>query len=184
MAEYVALLRAINVGAKNRITMEELRRIFLSLGTKSVTTYLQSGNVRFEVASAGRAAIKRDLEGALSRRFKGEMTAVLRTPEELREVVEDSPFMRRIPRGASPYVTFLERAVKFEGPTVSPRKDIEVIHARPGEIFCVGRLVKGRSGNPNAFIEKQLHTKATTRNWKVTKALAAGGSNASRSSKS
>ena len=45
---YVALLRGINVGGKNKIAMAELKSLFSSLGFEDVLTYIQSGNVVFQ----------------------------------------------------------------------------------------------------------------------------------------
>ncbi|PPF77941.1 hypothetical protein C5B96_14930, partial [Subtercola sp. Z020] len=45
--EYVGLVRGINVGANNRITMADFRRVFERLGYTDVATLLQSGNVVF-----------------------------------------------------------------------------------------------------------------------------------------
>jgi uncharacterized protein (DUF1697 family) len=47
VATYVALLRGINLGARNKISMAEL---FGGLEAEDVTTYLQSGNVVFRTA--------------------------------------------------------------------------------------------------------------------------------------
>ncbi len=49
---YVALLRGINVGGKNKLPMKELAEIFAKAGCGGVTTYIQSGNVVF-TAPAG-----------------------------------------------------------------------------------------------------------------------------------
>ena len=48
MIKYVALLRGINVGGRKVIKMDALARVFVSLGFKSVKTYIQSGNVIFD----------------------------------------------------------------------------------------------------------------------------------------
>ena len=59
METYIALLRSINVGGRNRVAMADLRRVATSLGYREVTTYLQSGNLVFsragDPASVGRA---------------------------------------------------------------------------------------------------------------------------------
>ncbi len=44
---YIALLRGINVGGKNQISMAELKDLFLSIGCLNVKTYINSGNVIF-----------------------------------------------------------------------------------------------------------------------------------------
>jgi uncharacterized protein (DUF1697 family) len=46
--KYIAFLRGINVGGKNKIKMENLREVFGSLGFENVKTYINSGNVIFE----------------------------------------------------------------------------------------------------------------------------------------
>lgn len=47
MKHYIALLRGINVGGKNKIPMSELKTVFTNLGFESVETYINSGNVLF-----------------------------------------------------------------------------------------------------------------------------------------
>ena len=47
---YVALLRGVNVGGKNKLPMADLRDIFTAAGCAAVQTYIQSGNVVFKAA--------------------------------------------------------------------------------------------------------------------------------------
>ena len=46
--EYVALLRGINVGGKNKVVMSELREQIAAAGFGHVRTYINSGNLLFE----------------------------------------------------------------------------------------------------------------------------------------
>ena len=46
--EYVALLRGINVGGKNKVVMSELREQIAAAGLVNVRTYINSGNLLFE----------------------------------------------------------------------------------------------------------------------------------------
>ena len=69
MATFVAMLRGINVGGRNRVAMPELRAVVESLGYSEVRTYVQSGNVIFSGSGrtttvAGRltAGLRDDLE--------------------------------------------------------------------------------------------------------------------------
>jgi len=48
MGAFVALLRGINVGGKNKIKMADLKAIFESHDLQNVQTYIQSGNVVFQ----------------------------------------------------------------------------------------------------------------------------------------
>lgn len=47
MIRYIALLRGINVGGKNKISMQKLKECFEELSFCEVKTYLNSGNVIF-----------------------------------------------------------------------------------------------------------------------------------------
>src|ERR1700710_242567 len=44
---YVALLRGVNVGGKNKLPMSDLAGLFAAAGCEAVRTYIQSGNVLF-----------------------------------------------------------------------------------------------------------------------------------------
>lgn len=49
MKRYMALLRGINISGKNKVVMAELKKEFESLKFEDVKTYLNSGNVFFQV---------------------------------------------------------------------------------------------------------------------------------------
>lgn len=49
---YIALLRGINVGGKNKVPMKELQTCFLKTGFTNVKTYINSGNVIFDAADS------------------------------------------------------------------------------------------------------------------------------------
>ena len=46
--KYVLLLRGINVGGKNKVSMADLKNMILSLGYENVITYINSGNILFD----------------------------------------------------------------------------------------------------------------------------------------
>src|SRR3954447_20855956 len=91
MATWVALLRAINVGGR-KVPMAELRTLCEELGLTDVRTYIASGNVvlRSPLRSAGK--VRALLEPALEERFGFPVVVVVRTPEQLRAVVDVLPF--------------------------------------------------------------------------------------------
>ncbi len=49
MTIYIALLRGINVGGHKIIKMADLKQAFESIGLKQVKTYIQSGNIVFNL---------------------------------------------------------------------------------------------------------------------------------------
>jgi uncharacterized protein (DUF1697 family) len=91
VAQYVALLRGINVGGNNIIKMADLKGCFEAHGFGSVATYIQSGNVLFEADERGPAALSEGIEAALSERFGYQARVVLRSHAQMRAVVADAP---------------------------------------------------------------------------------------------
>jgi len=87
---YVALLRGINVGGRNKVAMADLRAAFEDAGHEAVTTYIQSGNVLF-ASDAPRGSLEGDIEAVLERRFGIPLVVVVRSDRELRSVVASAP---------------------------------------------------------------------------------------------
>ncbi|HEY5274589.1 MAG TPA: DUF1697 domain-containing protein [Acidimicrobiales bacterium] len=88
-SSYVALLRGINVGGKGKLSMQELRELFESLGFEDVRTVIQSGNVVFRAASRPSSS---GLETAIAERFQITSAVVLRSSSELAKAVHNNPF--------------------------------------------------------------------------------------------
>lgn len=90
---YVALLRGINVGGKNKVGMKQLKTVFEEAGMKSVRTYINSGNVIFDTTERGRTRLTERLEKAIARRFGFKVEVLLRDLNIMRALV------KAIPRG-------------------------------------------------------------------------------------
>lgn len=93
MAEWVALLRGVNVGGVT-IRNAELAEVFTGLGHTHVRTFLASGNVRFdsEDTVAARDDVKSSIEAALRTRFGYDAWIVLVTVSEVRRAMDAFPF--------------------------------------------------------------------------------------------
>ena len=83
MARLVALLRGINLGAKRRVPMADLRELMDELGYTDVRTVLQSGNVVFTGTKTRRA--KQARRRRSKERFGFEIDVVLRTDRRAAE---------------------------------------------------------------------------------------------------
>jgi uncharacterized protein (DUF1697 family) len=90
VAEYVALLRGINVGPSSRIAMADLRELFAELGYTEVRTVLQSGNVVF--ASAGQPDVA-TLEKAIVDRFSYSSRVIVLSAAKFRAILDDNPLL-------------------------------------------------------------------------------------------
>jgi uncharacterized protein (DUF1697 family) len=175
---YVALLRGVNLGARNKLAMGDLRALVEGLGGEDVQTYVQSGNVVFTSgADAGR--LERRLADAILRAHGLEVPVLVRSAGELDAIVRKNPFLRTDADEKSLHVTFLEEQprqalVKELDPSFSPPDEL---HVEGREVFLLCPNGYGRSKLSNAFFEKRLGVVATTRNWRTVFALAelAGG---------
>jgi uncharacterized protein (DUF1697 family) len=89
--KYLALLRGINVGGKNLIRMDTLRSVFEQLGFRSVTTYIQSGNVLFDSRTAGTDRLSDKIEKALATECGCPSRVVVLSGSQLETVVRHAP---------------------------------------------------------------------------------------------
>jgi uncharacterized protein (DUF1697 family) len=168
VATYAALLRAVNLGARNRVAMADLRALVEELGGKDVRSYVQSGNVVFR-HPGGAARIVTALEQAIAREFDLEITVVVRSAAQLARVVQANPFD---PAGL--YVSFLASAPR----RAAVRELVKADHG-PDRIAVKGKEVYlclpggyGQSRLNNAFLERKLGVRATLRNWRTVTAVA------------
>jgi len=89
MKRYIAFLRGINVGGKNKITMSELKIGFEKLGLAEVTTYLNSGNIVF--SSNEDRDFAEQLEAMIKDSFSLDIPVFVVSKEELEDVLQNAP---------------------------------------------------------------------------------------------
>jgi uncharacterized protein (DUF1697 family) len=92
MPTWVSLLRAVNVSGHNRLPMAELRDCLAAAGFAQVRSYLQSGNVVSASGHRSAAAVAGAVHDAIAREFGLDLTVVVRSPAQLREVLDWNPF--------------------------------------------------------------------------------------------
>ena len=81
--EYVALLRGINVGGKNKVVMSELREQIAAEGFGHVRTYINSGNLLFEAeATVPREDVAQAIEDVLARHYDFPIRLALLTAQD------------------------------------------------------------------------------------------------------
>lgn len=90
--EYVALLRGINVGGKNKVVMSELREQITAEGFTNVRTYINSGNLLFEAgADATCEDVAQTVEVLLARRYDFPIRLSLLTAQEYLAQLDELP---------------------------------------------------------------------------------------------
>ncbi len=123
MTRYVALLRAVNVGGTGALPMAELRAICARAGFSGAETYIASGNALF-VAEATEAEVAAALRAELLA-YAGKPVGVLvRTAQEMAEVVATNPFPGEAPN----------RTLNAAQPVGAPTRTTSSIRNGPGTI--------------------------------------------------
>ena len=90
--EYVALLRGINVGGKNKVVMSELREQVTTAGFGHVRTYINSGNLLFEAeADAPSEDVAQAVEQLLKLRYEFPIRLALLTAQEYLAQLDELP---------------------------------------------------------------------------------------------
>lgn len=89
--KYIALLRGINVGGHNKVTMADLKRCFEAEGLENVVTYINSGNVIFDSLLEDITTLITISESAIQKEFGFRVVCAVIPAAELRKAVANAP---------------------------------------------------------------------------------------------
>jgi uncharacterized protein (DUF1697 family) len=166
---YAALLRGVNVGGRAKVGMEDLRSLFTSLGYTDVVSYVQSGNVVFKSSTKDVSKLTKAIEQKIRSGLDMDVTVLIRSAADMRKIQAANPLIDRSDDPTKLHVTFLQADPKPEKvgelPKVSDGKDELVAVGREIFLFCPDGYSNSKLNN--AFIEKRLGIRATTRNWRT-----------------
>ncbi len=171
MKTYISILRGINVGGHKKILMEDLKKLYESLGFKNVQTYIQSGNVIFGCSDTNILVLVSKIEQEIKKIFAFDVSVLIRTKNEFQKLIDHNPFPKKDP--SKLYVTFLSNT-----PSQSHIKEINILKDKSEEFVMDDKAIYlflpngyGRTKLTNNFFEKILNTSATTRNWNTINEL-------------
>lgn len=171
---YVLLLRGINLGARNRVAMADLRALLADLGYSGVRTHLQSGNAIVDAPTRAPAAVRSAVEKALAARYPFAVPVVVRTPAQLAAVVAHDPLGDVATDDARYSVLFVDRAVGtgalagLDDEAYAPER----VAVRGSEVYLWMPEGQHRS-RLAAAVERRLEGRTVTlRNWRTVRALA------------
>lgn len=167
MPVLISMLRGVNLGPHNRIKMDALRELYKSLKLEEPRTYVQSGNVIFRTKEKDFPLVAGKIQKALEKKLACRTEVILRTTEDLREVIAANPFARRDLEPGKILVTFLASE-----PGSEAQKALDAFNKHPEELHLKGRELyiyfpngAGRSKLPWSQVEKFLKVTGTARNW-------------------
>jgi uncharacterized protein (DUF1697 family) len=142
MAQYVALLRAVNVGGTGKLPMTDLKAMCEAVGFAQVQTYIASGNVVFE-SKASEAKVKAALEKRLHAYAGAPIGVIVRTATEMAAVLEANPFPKASPSQA--VTIFLDTSPPADALDHAVGVHDEIMHLGKREIFVHFPGGQGRS---------------------------------------
>jgi uncharacterized protein (DUF1697 family) len=166
---YLALLRGINVGGKNKLPMKDLVELFVSAGCGDVRTYIQSGNVIFRVAPGLSPRLPGLITAQIGTRFGYQIPVVLRTTDQIGHVIANNPFLKAGVGEDDLHVLFL-------ADMPAPRRidDLDPDRCPPDAFALRGQEVYlhlpngvARSKLTNQYFDAKLATTSTGRNWRT-----------------
>ncbi len=165
----VALLRGINVGGKNMIKMENLRQMFVLLGFTDVKSYINSGNIIFEMDETDDLALSAKIEQAIAETFSLNIKVMTRKMSEIKSLVKNNPFAGQFENDKDLHVFFMDQELPAEKRELllSNNNKNEMFAVQNREIFCLLRVSVLDSLIGKDFIGKKLKVSATARNWRT-----------------
>jgi len=170
---YVALLRGINLGGKNKLPMKDLVEMFGVAGCRDVESYIQSGNVIFRADPSLSATVAGAVTAQIAERFGYRVPVILRTAAQLGAVIRDNPFIAAGAALDALHVMFLA-----DQPTVLAGERLDPERSSPDAFKLLGREIylhlpagAAHTKLTNAYFDAKLATTCTGRNWRTVTTL-------------
>jgi len=170
---FVALLRGVNVGGNNIISMRELKERFEAIGFTQVSTYINSGNVIFTTKETDARKLETKIEKLLSKDFQLDSRVVVRSLAEMEQLVTSLP---KSWTGASDWrynVMFLRHTIDSEKilEELTTKTDSEELVYRPGTLLWSAHVSDINQTNMHNLPSRKVFREMTVRNLNTTKKL-------------
>jgi uncharacterized protein (DUF1697 family) len=162
----VALIRGINVGRTKRISMADLRGLFLDLGVQNVRTLLNSGNVLFECRRPNVRKLSAAVESAISEHcgFSAPVTVI--TAADLSAIIRDNPLLHVAADHARHLVAFATQRGSLAAlrPLLNEpwAPDALAVGSRAAYLWCAAGVLDSRLSQVFA---RKAGSNFTMRNW-------------------
>lgn len=174
--KYIALLRGINVGGNNKVSMTELKVCFASLGFKNISTYINSGNVIFDDDETNQPELIKRCEEAIEDQFGFRVVCSIILATDLAAAVSNAPAWWGLDDGNKHNAIFVippstaESVVKEVG---EAKPEYEKIATYGSIIFWTAPLETFSRTRYSKIVGTAVYKRITIRNANTTKKLVA-----------
>jgi uncharacterized protein (DUF1697 family) len=163
VTDWALLLRAVNLGPRNKLAMADLRTALSDLGYGDVRTFLNSGNAVFTSPKRSAAALRKEIEQALHDDLGLDVRVTLRTRAQLQAALDGVP--AAVADASYAVISFL-----LDKPTAAAVKAVKEWDVSPERLVVGdGVVYLGYAGSlhtsklQNAQLEKRLGVASTAR---------------------
>jgi uncharacterized protein (DUF1697 family) len=175
MTTFVVLLRGINVGGKNKVSMAALRKCLDEMAFSNVKTYIASGNVVLQ-SNTSADAIRAQIEQALPHRFKLDsdlIKALVLTRSQLQAVVDKKPrgFGEQPGRYHSDAIFLMGIDSRKAMSAFSPREGVDKVWPGHGVIYSQRLSSLRTKSRLSRIVASPSYKFMTIRNWNTTTTL-------------
>jgi|SRR5690625_699527 len=162
---YVALLRGINVGGKNKIDMKLLQQTFEKSGMSNVITYINTGNIIFSYQGSSTIELSQILEKTIHDNFELQIKVVVRSFNDISRIMETIPNTLKNDKEMKSDVMFLWDEVDDESVlNLVIKPIIDTVKYVPGAIlWSVDKINVTKSGM-SRIVGSKLYKQVTMRN--------------------
>jgi uncharacterized protein (DUF1697 family) len=91
MMQYIALIRGINVGGKNAVSMTQLKDTLVASGFEDVSSYINSGNILFQSQDTQLEKLVTTFESILLSEFSVSTRVAVLSTKELHDAWKHAP---------------------------------------------------------------------------------------------
>jgi len=172
MNTYIILLRGINVGGKNKVSMTELKKYLEELGFANVATFIASGNVILQ-SNKHTDDIKAQIEAVLPKTFKLDselIKALVLSRNQLQAVIDHRPkgFGDEPDKYHSDAIFLMDIDVTQAMPAFNPREGVDKIWPGNSVIYSQRLSALRTKSRLNYAMSSPLYKSMTIRSWNTT----------------
>lgn len=170
MKTWIALLRGVNVGGKNKLSMKELIVELQKIGFTQIKSYIQSGNIIFYSPRKESSELATDIKKVIKTKFGFEPQVIVFEKTEFIKAVTSNPFQKaqNEMEGRTLHLLFLSKI-----PEEIDQSKFDVVKRSSehwqviGMVFYLYAPEGFHQSKIAAKLEKILNVSATARNWRT-----------------
>lgn len=171
LKKFVILLRGVMPSGKNRVPMDQLRKILTDAGFENVRTYIQSGNVLVDTKLSARETEDR-VHALIQEQIGPDLVVIVRTKKQLQQLLADNPYDDTYDISRVFFVGFKEKPSDEKVNSLASEDFGEeklVVRDHSAYMYIPGNAA--RSKLSVHFLEKKLGVSCSARNYNTISKL-------------